>query len=116
MVGMVRDFTVGDTETGENGITQVGMGNTINFADPSMYPCLFMVISLIVVAQKQRHIQRWYAWWLFESQESSTRSQPQVLKEKGTAAAGTGSWLTQNLLPEWLWSGEDALWIHGDGS
>ncbi|KAF4633832.1 hypothetical protein G7Y89_g4280 [Cudoniella acicularis] len=99
MAGMARDFTVGDTKTGKNGITQVGIGNTINFADPT---------------QKQRHIQKWYAWWLFESQEPSVRSQPQVLKEKGTAAAGTGSWLTQNLLPEWLRSGEDALWIHGN--
>ncbi|CAI6336252.1 unnamed protein product [Periconia digitata] len=99
LMAVPRNFVVREVHTAQDGVTQIGHGNTINYADP---------------VETQRNIQRWFASWLFDDPNSTQRSQARIVQEKGRAIKGCGEWLTHDLVPQWLADGSDCLWIYGD--
>jgi hypothetical protein len=65
--------------------------------------------------EKRRNIQKWLAPWLFD-EWTAQRNQQSILRDKGKAAVGSGSWLLDDVLPKWLRSHNDCLWLNGDGA
>ncbi|QDS75135.1 hypothetical protein FKW77_007688 [Venturia effusa] len=61
--------------------------------------------------QKHRTYRRWLAPWLSDDKDGS---QTQLLSSlRRNAAGGTGTWLVENFLPDWLKKGTDHLCLHG---
>jgi hypothetical protein len=65
--------------------------------------------------EKRRNIQRWLAPWLFDDW-TAQRNQWSILRDKGKAVEGCGSWLIDGVLPKWLDSQHNYLWLNGDGA